>query len=335
MFTTGLYRTIAAAILAGAGAAAFAAPPATPSTVPPPASVRRERIADFALRYGFPPPQLVGSLLKVADAGGSLLFENNSRRVVVNGVTVWMNAPVLALGGWTLDTADADRTLDPLFRPEPTTPIPKDFLIVLDPGHGGSDPGALGRSKAVEKKATLDLAKRVRRKLVAQGRQNVRLTRSWDFTTTSLAERSARAKAWGAHVFVSIHLNSASNPQAEGLETYACANAGCPSTAGLPDPGPACAGNQHDPENALLAYAIHQAVLYHARVPDRGVRRSRFAVLQNAPCPAALIECGFISHAGEEAKLLTPAHRDAVATGIAQGIETYLTRVYCPISVPP
>jgi N-acetylmuramoyl-L-alanine amidase len=335
MLPTALHSAVVAVLLAGAAAAraAPAAPPATRPAAPPPAPVTRERIADFAARYGFPPPQLAGTLLKVADAGGALAFENNSRRVSVNGVTVWMNAPALALGGWTLDAADAARTLDPLFRPDPSSPLPKDLLVVLDPGHGGDDPGAIGRRKAIEKKIALDLARRTRRKLTALGR-DVRLTHSWDFVTTSLSERTARAQAWGADLFVSIHMNSAPNAQAEGLETYACANAGCPSTSGLNDPGKACPGNRYDDDNALLAFTLHQAVLHHGRMPDRGVRRSRFAVLQNAPCPAALIECGFVSNPAEEAKLLTATHRDAIATGIAQGIETYLSRVYCPVSVP-
>ena len=77
----------------------------------------------------------------------------------------------------------------------------------------------------------------------------------------------------------------------------------------------------------MLGYYIQKAILEKAGGEDRGLRRARFVVLKEAPCPAALVECGFVSNRAEENRLLTPAHREALALGIAKGILDYLAAV--------
>jgi N-acetylmuramoyl-L-alanine amidase len=89
--------------------------------------------------------------------------------------------------------------------------------VALDPGHGGSETGAISPRIVLEKKVTLDIAKRVRKHLQDTG-ATVRLTRDRD-RNLGLRARTAMAAQWNADLFVSIHLNSASNPQAEGIET--------------------------------------------------------------------------------------------------------------------
>jgi N-acetylmuramoyl-L-alanine amidase len=83
-------------------------------------------------------------------------------------------------------------------------------------------------------------------------------------------------------------------------------------------------GNGDDAANTLLAYFIHKGVLAQTAAADRGVKRAGFQVLREAPCPAVLVECGFISNRREEEKLMQSLYRDSLAEGIAQGILTYV-----------
>lgn len=141
----------------------------------------------------------------------------------------------------------------------------------------------------------------------------------------SLAARTAKAKEWKADIFVSIHLNSARNTDAAGLETYVLPAVGYPSTAGGGN-NKTCAGNTYDRANMLLAYYVHNEVLGQIGSPDRGIRRGRFDVLQNASCPAILVECGFVSNKIEENKMLRRRYLDSIAEGVAKGILTYLNK---------
>lgn len=252
----------------------------------------------------------------------TLVFKTDGREVLFDRVSVWMHAPVgFVRNRWAIREVDARTVIDPLLRPERHLRGVGHRIVVLDPGHGGHDTGAKGRRGIEEKRVVLDLARRVRAKLVNAG-VRVYMTRESD-RFVELDERARLAERWIADLFVSIHLNSAANPAAAGVETYVLAAAGYESTAGglsnLTQPG-----NRFEAANGIAAFQIQRAMLQRLGATDRGVRRSRFLVLRNAPCPAVLVECGFVSNPDEEAKLLREDYREAIAESLARGILNYL-----------
>ena len=295
--------------------------PAVAETSPQKSGVP-EALTDIGERYGFPPPSQKSDNITFKSKHTTMVFETNSRKLIFNGLLIWMNGPLVKEEGkWTVTKADVTKIIDPLLRADKVLAARGFKSLVIDPGHGGDDPGAIGRRKVCEKKVVLDIARRVREKLRGSG-LSVKLTREED-SALSLATRAAKAKEWKADIFVSIHCNSAHNTKATGLETYAIPAAGFPSTAGNDDRN-TYSGNKYDRANTLLAYYVHKETLARTKSIDRGIRRARFDVLQNAPCPAILVECGFVSNKKEEEKMLQKEYRDNVARGIAQGILTYV-----------
>ncbi len=255
---------------------------------------------------------------------GQLLAERDRRDIRLLGVQHWLSAPVVeARGGLWISSRDLLKTVDPVLRQgRSRTPSPV-RLVVLDPGHGGSDTGTRGR-RSVEKTMTLDLARRVERYLEAAGIRVV-LTRGSD-KTLGLAERVALAGSKRADLFISLHFNAGGS--AEGIETYCVPPAGAVSTANpfrrlFEHPEPPCAGNQHDERNVWLAHCVQRAALSATGAADRGVRRARFLVLRDAPCPAILIEGGFLSNRAEEQRILGADYRDRLARAIADGVLGY------------
>jgi N-acetylmuramoyl-L-alanine amidase len=284
-----------------------------------------ESIASLGGRYGFPPPSVGIKSITLKSKYTTMVFSQNSRKLQLNGMLIWLNGPVVKNGGkWSITKADAEKTIDPLLRSANAPASRGSFTVVLDPGHGGNDTGAVGRRKVYEKKVVLDISKRIRKKLTASG-VVVKLTRE-DDSFLSLSARPAIAKRLGADVFVSIHVNSAHNSSASGIETFVLPLAGFPSTAGNNN-SRAYPGNKHDEANTLLGYYVQKQLLERTESTDRGVGRARFDVLRDAPCPSILVECGFVSNKREEEKMLTAEYRDNMAEGIAKGILAYIRQV--------
>jgi N-acetylmuramoyl-L-alanine amidase len=169
--------------------------------------------------------------------------------------------------------------------------------VVLDPGHGGYDPGGVPGQRYSEKAAALDIALRVRAGLIARGHRVV-MTRASD-VFVGLSDRvSISKRTSGSPVFVSIHLNSAPNKDATGVETY-----------------------YYSSKSTRLARAIHQQVLGAAGSPDRGVRRARFYVLRYNTRPSVLLELGFLTNATEGARISRSSkHRQKLADAVVSGI---------------
>lgn len=176
-------------------------------------------------------------------------------------------------------------------------------VVVIDPGHGGPDPGAVGRGGLRETQVVLPIGIEVARILQQQGVQAV-LTRQ-DERDLDLAPRVAIAERANADVFVSIHANAInlSRPDINGLETYYA-------------PG--------STQGATLARTIHNSILQSLNVRDRGVRSARFYVIRRTSMPATLVETGFVTGAEDAPKLASPAFRSQMATAIAKGILQYL-----------
>jgi N-acetylmuramoyl-L-alanine amidase len=224
----------------------------------------------------------------------------------------------------------------------------KKLVVVIDPGHGGKDSGAVssdGRLK--EKDVTLRLAMRVKRLLnMSNPRIRVVLTRSED-RFLACEERTALANTLNADLFVSIHCNASTDSESSGLETYYLSTTSCKKALEV------AARENNIPldrmsdlqatlldltmqskrnESARLAKTVHRRLVRRmARLlgpdGDRGVKRAPFSVLLGAKMPSILVECAFISNVGEARRLRDPRHLNMLAEGIARGADSYLKRL--------
>lgn len=192
-------------------------------------------------------------------------------------------------------------------RPTPTPPtrppIPNGKrVVVIDPGHGGPDPGAIGIRGIQEKEIVLDISRQVATMLEQQGIQAV-LTRE-DDRDLDLEPRVQLAQRVNAALFVSIHANAIdlSRPEINGLETY------------------------YYESGLELARTIHASILQATGMPDRRVRQARFYVLRRTSMPSVLVETGFVTGRDDAARLSSPAFRTQMATAIARGILQYIQR---------
>lgn len=277
----------------------------------------------------------------------SVRLEHGSRRAVVDGVTLWLSEPARQNGDRIVQARPADQraSLDPLLSAGGAPFVQgRPMRILLDPGHGGDDPGALSRCRRHrESTHVLDIARRLSTYLTRAG-FDVRLTRSDDATNLALEDRTAMARAWSADVFVSLHLNSAPGGEAEGMETFALPPAGMRATYQIDLPAlsaeaqarirQANPGNRNDDHNLRLAFCIQRRLVKATGRQDRGVRRARFAVLREATMPAVLVEAGFLSNRREAEFLGTPNGRERVARGIYQGLCDFATGRFEP-GLPP
>lgn len=177
--------------------------------------------------------------------------------------------------------------------------------IILDPGHGGQDSGAIGPSGLLEKDVNLAIALKVRDLLAPVA--EVGMTRATDMALgtderTDLRRRCEISNQFGAFAFVSIHCNAVDNPDVHGTETYHYPN----SYAGR-----------------KLATAIHTR-LVALGLADRGVKEANFMVLRGTNASAALVEVAFISNPEEEQLLASPDFQERAARAIAEGIAEFL-----------
>jgi len=287
-------------------------------------------VSQVAARHGFTSCKVHGEQIVLRGEAKILEMVGSSRRASFNGVAFWLSAPpVRRWGRWTMLQSDADKMLRPLVDPSHAVKGKGCRVVVLDAGHGGEDGGAANLRHGIqEKHITLALANAAR-DIIQQHGVDVRLTRTGD-RIMGLLERCQYAARVQADVLVSIHLNSAADPDSSGIETHILPPAGHPITAsattGSRDRSP-YPGNSHDSANLVLGYSLQKSLLKHTGAEDRGVRRSRFCVVRSAPCPAALVECGFVSNRKEAQKLLTQEHQDRVVRALAEGVLAYLDTV--------
>jgi len=263
---------------------------------------------------------------RVTIPGGTLVFQADARKVRVKGVLVWTTAAIVVKNNSAyIASADLIGTLHPiLFPAKGTSPRPLK-TIVLDPGHGGRDPGNQeGRQQ--EKFYTLALARELSA-LLNQAGYRVYLTRNFDLTL-DLPGRAEFARRRQADLFISLHFNSADGPGGrgvEGAEVYCMTQARASSTNARGEGAGtgSFSGNRFDAKNVLLAYHIQSALTRKAGSEDRGVKRARFAVLRGAEMPAVLIEAAFMTHAGDARRIYDRDERRRLAAAIADGIAAY------------
>lgn len=202
---------------------------------------------------------------------------------------------------FTLTSQKEIKTTEPVIKTEteikPKKPPIKD-KVVLDPGHGGTDYGAI-REGINEKDITLDLTQRVASILKSKGYKTA-MTRTED-VYIGLQERCDFNEVENPEIFVSIHVNSAVATEPYGIETH----------------------YYHEPSKEL-AEVIQKHLMKNIDTKDRGILKSKFYVINHTDVPAVLVETGFISNADERAELITEKRKQATAKAIAEGIIEYL-----------
>ena len=226
---------------------------------------------------------------------------------------------------------------------------PNQRIIVIDPGHGGIENGAIGPGGLQEKEVSLDLAKRLRELLQSDSSLSVVLTRE-DDRLVGLDERTAIANYNRAVLFLSIHVNASARTGASGAETYFLASDSTDNearTLAALENGASGVGddtfitrdgqqrnlelvlwdlaqNQYMAESSVLAENLQIQLNRATGTRDRGVRQAPFRVLMGATMPAVLVEVGFISNPDEEEKLRSPGHRDKIAQALAGAVREFL-----------
>lgn len=282
-------------------------------------------LRDMAALYGCDIIGPASSTITLQNKWNAIVFHTDGREVRINGTLVWMHEPLeVVKGRYAIREVDARSVIDPILNPQRYLQNAGYRVVVIDPGHGGQDTGTRGRRGVEEKRAVLDIARRVRNQLASAGLK-VYMTREGD-RFVELDERCNKARRWGADLFISIHVNSAATQVPNGTETYVLAAAGYESTSGGSITG-VQPGNRFENASAILGYQIHRALTAKVGTFDRGIRRSRFLVLREAPCPAVLVECAFLSNPREEEKVLSDGFRESLAQGITRGTLNYLNAV--------
>lgn len=188
---------------------------------------------------------------------------------------------------------------EPVIKPQPVAPPKKSDkkIIIIDPGHGGADHGAI-RSNISEKNITLDISKRVTTLLEKKG-YVVYMTRETD-ATVSLQDRVEISEDISPEIFVSIHVNSSNSESPNGIETH------------------------YYKDNSLdLAKTVHASMLNHISANNRGLFKSKFYVINHTTAPAILVEIGFLSNPSERVQLVSESRKQATAKAIAEGIDDY------------
>ena len=250
----------------------------------------------------------------------TITFAENSRQMTLNNVQFYLSRPIAKNKQvFLIGKSDFELVLEPILRPATITPKCPIKTILVDPGHGGKDVGAVN-GKNYEKDVNLAVALRLATKLKARG-FNVYMTRNKD-SEISLDRRTKFADAIDADLFISIHCNSAS-PSVNGLETYIATPQNDPAVGTTVVSRDACPANKYDKTNAYLAFYTQRALIQRTGVADRGVRRKRYYVIRNTNCTSMLIEIGFISNNAELANLKNPIQQEKITDAIIDGIIKY------------
>ncbi|MDX8046475.1 N-acetylmuramoyl-L-alanine amidase [Gracilibacillus sp. S3-1-1] len=172
------------------------------------------------------------------------------------------------------------------------------YNIVIDPGHGGKDPGAIGFNGVQEKDVILPTAEKVVNSLRNAG-ANVIVTRSGDYFV-QLEDRSSISNSYYTHAFISLHYDSSINSSVSGLTAYVA-----------------------DFNDRNLAESVKSSILSHVNLNDRGVRQANYKVLVNTTAPSILLELGYMTNPGDLAIAQSDSYQNSVAQGITEGLINY------------
>jgi N-acetylmuramoyl-L-alanine amidase len=169
--------------------------------------------------------------------------------------------------------------------------------VIIDPGHGGHDKGGQW-GRVYEKHLALDTSIRLEAHLKKMGYNTVLTRRSDHFV--SLPGRMEMANKHRNAIFISIHYNYTWKQHVSGIETF-----------------------YHNKNSHKLAKDVHRGMMSRVKVVDRGVKYARYYVIRNTQMPAILVEGGFVSNSNERSRMKTAWFRDAIARGIADGVQRF------------
>ena len=250
-----------------------------------------------------------------------MTIKNGSDNLYINTVLFRLSYKMTQKNGhYLFSRIDLAKLIDPVLRPSYIKTAKRFGTVIIDPGHGGTDPGSVNRY-GKEKDFNLRLAKILMKDLERKGFR-VRMTRSSDVYPT-LGQRVSFANRIPDAIFVSIHFNSFVNSTAKGIETYALSPRGSGTHNSRGVRNNFLEGNRRDSENIALATAVHAAVMKKTQAEDRGIKRDRFTVLAGLSMPAVLLEGGFLSNPDEAKKIASTSYLSIISQGIANGIVTY------------
>ncbi len=290
---------------------------------------------------------LVSQRIELRKGETSIVMRPNSNFILVNGQAITLEHPVEYRGGSAyIPVESAAYISEKIFElPEKPVPPPKRYAIktvVIDPGHGGKDPGAIGRYGTREKDVVLDISKRLKKNLEERGLR-VYLTRDKD-VFIPLYKRAKIAESKNADLFISVHANASKYRLAKGFEVYYLSEATDDNARALAAAENASLdfekNNISREEAAMatvwdlkltesrrqskeLAYYICNITSDSLNMQNRGVKGARFAVLKGSIMPAVLIEVGFLTNRREESKLKRISFRDEIANAISRSIAEY------------
>jgi len=196
-----------------------------------------------------------------------------------------------------------------VLRPSGPAEQPPLYTIAIDAGHGGRDPGAVG-GDVLEKDINLEVAKLLSELAAAEEDLDPVLIRSLDIFI-ALEDRIAQAEEAGAVLYVTVHVNSYTNEDPEGIETIVDNT------------------REMDDDSWVLAELIQNGVVEATGARDRGTRTQE-SYLQRTTMPAVSVEIGYITNPAEREKLVTPEYQQQVAEGILAGIRQYIDLRYPP-----
>ena len=294
----------------------------------------------YAVSWQLDPMTQVVTLIK-GSARAKALVESNV--VVFNDNKISLSAPLKKVQGTIIVPGDFKRKVIDLLLQSTAYTLKKFKEIVIDPGHGGKDPGARGRAGTQEKTIVLDIAQRLRRDLEDKGIKII-MTRSKD-EFVSLEKRTEIASQAKADLFVSIHANASRMRNAHGMEIFYLRE--LDSSEKNEDQVKenkkilfkqyAMSRNSSDLENILsdmlysykrsesqaLANYVTQRASGGAHTLNRGSKTAGFFVLRNTLIPAILVEVGFLSNPNEERLLKSIDYRQKIADGLARSILDY------------
>ena len=274
------------------------------------------------------------SFTKLTRTGGAVQLEKKrvemnlkvgGNECLMNGVKFVFTHPVAAIGEKTyISRIDLTKLIDPVLRPNFIKNADDFRTVILDPGHGGKDPGA---TNSIGNEATYNLkvAEKAKSELQKLGFRVV-MTRDSD-RYLSLQERVDLANAVRENaVYISIHFNSGGRA-ARGIETFTLSPLGVSHYGRdvIAADNQSRTGNEHDSSNIALATSVHGTILSRLgkNAFDRGIKRARFSVLSGVRHPAILLEGGFMTHPYEARLIDNEAYRNVLATGIVDAIRKY------------
>lgn len=278
------------------------------------------------------------SIARVSFSGNNLRIQLTATDIVGDAYRL-ENPPRIVLD-FRKGAAPVPGVTQPL---QPTTPreAPGIRTIVIDPGHGGKEVGAVGPNGLMEKDVTLTIARKLAAALTSKVGARVVLTRE-DDSVVSLDQRTALANQYKADLFLSVHLNAAVVKDAKGSETYflsleasdelARKAAEAENVSSAPNATADLnlilwdlAHQAYVEESSRFAQSIQEEMNAATAVANRGVKQAPFKVLVGATMPAALVEVGFISNPDEEAKLQTDEFQTMMVDALTRAVQKYKT----------